>query len=479
MTDRDIMKKALDALEMPIHEQPFMFMQKAIAAPSERLAHCDRCGKRHGGEVHHWIVPDFGFLFPTEDSARRHLANINSADKPSPCFVTTPPAAPMNEFEEAVAAVDNTLHYAIDHWQDRASEQAALLRECRFALDILIKKQPALAMTLCGSTTLGNLKASLYDYRVLFDDTPPAQPAPVQEPVAIHQFRTPGLADWYDGIPFPDDPDPYEVRTLYTTPHSQPAPVQETVAYEYGDDIFWHNSPDINDYIRANGKALVYTTPPAAPVQEPVPSLRSTIANDAWAISFQSLGQYRAALLKVIDSTPPAVQEPMRLYVEDFARRCGWKKDSGEGAFEYVQRKSYAQGLEDATPPAAQPAPAQEPAAWAEEINDWFLSLSEAKQAALLEEKWALAGAAFLAGKATAPAAAQAAPEDYTALEQALTRLQKRYWELHSKVAAQRTWVELTDEEIHNLDPLPHQMFDTQRIEFARAIEAKLKEKNT
>jgi hypothetical protein len=51
---------------------------------------------------------------------------------------------------------------------------------------------------------------------------------------------------------------------------------------------------------------------------------------------------------------PAAQPEPMRLYVEDFARRCGWKKDSGEGAFEYVQRKSYAQGLEDATPPAAQ-----------------------------------------------------------------------------------------------------------------------------
>jgi hypothetical protein len=55
-------------------------------------------------------------------------------------------------------------------------------------------------------------------------------------------------------------------------------------------------------------------------------------------------------------TTPPAVEpEPMRLYVEDFASRCGWEKDSGEGAFEYVQRKSYAQGLEDATPPAAQP----------------------------------------------------------------------------------------------------------------------------
>jgi hypothetical protein len=40
-------------------------------------------------------------------------------------------------------------------------------------------------------------------------------------------------------------------------------PVQEPVAYEYGDDVFWHDSPDINDYIRANGKALVYATPPA------------------------------------------------------------------------------------------------------------------------------------------------------------------------------------------------------------------------
>jgi hypothetical protein len=42
----------------------------------------------------------------------------------------------------------------------------------------------------------------------------------------------------------------------------------------------------------------------------------------------------------------------------------------------------------------------------------------------------------------------------------------------------QRTWVRLAEEEIHNLDPLPHQMFDIQRIKFARAIEAKLKEKN-
>ena len=40
-------------------------------------------------------------------------------------------------------------------------------------------------------------------------------------------------------------------------------PVQQPVAYEYGDDVFWHDSPDINDYIRANGKALVYASPHA------------------------------------------------------------------------------------------------------------------------------------------------------------------------------------------------------------------------
>jgi hypothetical protein len=58
--------------------------------------------------------------------------------------------------------------------------------------------------------------------------------------------------------------------------------------------------------------------------------------------------------------------------------------------------------------------------------------------------------------------------------QQAITALKERLTQ-----PAQRTWVGLTDEEIHNLDPLPHRMFDTQRIEFARAIEAKLKDKNT
>lgn len=57
--------------------------------------------------------------------------------------------------EDAIAAGDGVL----------IEEQAALLRECRFALDELINKKPMLAALICGSTTLGNLRASLYDYR--------------------------------------------------------------------------------------------------------------------------------------------------------------------------------------------------------------------------------------------------------------------------------------------------------------------------
>jgi hypothetical protein len=48
------------------------------------------------------------------------------------------------------------------------------------------------------------------------------------------------------------------------------------------------------------------------------------------------------------------------------------------------------------------------PVAWSDtkqsELNDWFLSLPTERQAVLLEDKWMLAGAAFLAGKTTPPA---------------------------------------------------------------------------
>ena len=90
----------------------------------------------------------------------------------------------------------------------------------------------------------------------------------------------------------------------------------------------------------------------------------------------------------------------------------------------------------------------------------------------------------------TSPAA-QPTPEQYAALEQALTRLQKRYGELEAKVAAQpapvktyhdgkpwpiapKPWVGLTDEEaqwIYDNGRTPAGMMEM--------VEAKLKEKNT
>lgn len=37
-----------------------------------------------------WIVPDYGFLFPNEDSAQRYLDNTESGAKPTPLY-TAPP----------------------------------------------------------------------------------------------------------------------------------------------------------------------------------------------------------------------------------------------------------------------------------------------------------------------------------------------------------------------------------------------------
>jgi hypothetical protein len=44
--------------------------------------------------------------------------------------------------------------------------------------------------------------------------------------------------------------------------------------------------------------------------------------------------------------------------------------------------------------------------------------------------------------------------------------------------ALKREWIGLTDDQIHKADPAPDVMFDNQRIAFAQAIAAKLKELN-
>jgi hypothetical protein len=73
-----------------------------------------------------------------------------------PEFFSRPqPAQEPVTMEDAVAAGDSVL----------MNEQAMLLRRCRMALDKLLKDKPMLAAKLCGTTTLGNLRAELYEYR--------------------------------------------------------------------------------------------------------------------------------------------------------------------------------------------------------------------------------------------------------------------------------------------------------------------------
>lgn len=46
-----------------------------------------------------------------------------------------------------------------------------------------------------------------------------------------------------------------------------------------------------------------------ARLQAKLNRLRALIANDAWAITFQSLGQYRTALLQQVDASSIAVHD--------------------------------------------------------------------------------------------------------------------------------------------------------------------------
>ena len=74
----------------------------------------------------------------------------------------------------------------------------------RKALKMNTKKMLGLAAEAAG-----------IDYRAALAQ----QDEPVQEPVAVHQFRKQCCAAWYDG--HPDHTDwggPYEERTLYTAP---------------------------------------------------------------------------------------------------------------------------------------------------------------------------------------------------------------------------------------------------------------------
>jgi hypothetical protein len=73
-------------------------------------------------------------------------------------------------------------------------------------------------------------------------------------------------------------------------------------------------------------------------------------------VATYSSPELQAERTRVINEGLKALEAPqsaqskgdMRVYVEAFAAKSGWTPDSGEGAFEHVQRMSYAQGCMDA-----------------------------------------------------------------------------------------------------------------------------------
>ena len=110
MTDRQLLQQALDALwNVNDHQAQY----KAEIALIERLAHCDRCGKRLGGEgdIHtcspkqepvgmRWRWPGYAWVYTEE--IRSDLAGNPEKE----LLYTTPPAAQrqwvgLTKYEEA------------------------------------------------------------------------------------------------------------------------------------------------------------------------------------------------------------------------------------------------------------------------------------------------------------------------------------------------------------------------------------------
>jgi hypothetical protein len=141
------------------------------------------------------------------------------------------------------------------------------------------------------------------------------------------------------------------------------------------------------------------------------------------------------------------VQEPV-YQIRYYDNSTAWH-DANLAA--YLERPEKDRRILYTTPPAAQPAPVQERTQKTK--TDWVFLLENRFGFGTLSQRDIDIAIEVERMTHFALSAAQPAPGQYTALEQALTRLQKRYGELEAKAAAQPA-VPLTDDEIWKNDDI-------------------------
>ena len=349
----------------------------------------------------------------------------------------------------------------------------------------------------------------------------PAQPAPVQEPFAWC-IESEDSADWCfakteEGVksnsvlmdedciktkPFPiyTTPPAAIKQDLTTAPAAQPAPVQEPVAWRYDlkhagsfAGVSREYSP-IKLSIGENWTPL-YTTSPAAPVQEPVQrwAVFCGGCRKEWSVHYQHPGKSICAECEAkCKTTPPAapVQDndhEFKNFHRQLCERFGYTHDEVDWKRDQI---SLIEWIAKQVKPAA---PVQEPVAWMHVMDNTEGIKANGKGIVSITQKrkhpFGKPGVDFSKSYpvtstplyTTPPAAPVQKP---VACVQDLDEVKRKHLVYEKNMdwkdplyttppAAQRQWVGLTDEEIDAFEK-----GSLNRLALCCAIEAKLKERN-